>query len=142
MNRNQLGEGRVIKTAINAQRGQLFAASFRVATQSEAEKELLDCVPVASAEIVDPKLWVNGLGDADFVTGPGLKMATGLIDDAVAKMPSLQVEQEAFRECDVATVAAIGEQKFLAGETVDAWSLKPVYFRPSAAEEVHSAKSR
>ncbi len=140
MIRNQIGAGRTIKAVINAQRGQLFAATFEVSAQSSAVEGSLDCVPVTAAQIYDPNQWASELSGEDFVTGPGLKMAAGLIKDAVVKMPTLEVEQEAFRECDVETVAAIGEQKFHNGELASAWDLKPVYFRPSAAEEVRVAK--
>ena len=139
MLKHSFDAGRIIKTIINAQRGQLFAASFRVATGAEAS---LDCVPVVAAEVVDPDQWISALEENDFLTGPGLKMATSLLETTMVEMPSLEVEQDSFRECDVATVAAIGEQKFHAGELVSAWDLKPVYFRPSAAEEVRAGKSK
>jgi len=137
MLRHPLDSGRIVKTVINAQRGQLFAASFRVAAGAEGSAV---CVPVTEAYIVDPVQWVSELQEQDFVTGPGLKMTADLLESAKGKMPSLEVEQDSFRDCDVATVAAIGEQKFQAGELVSAWDLKPVYFRPSAAEEVRTGK--
>ena len=117
----------------------MFAASFRVAAGAEASS---DCIPVVAAEVVDPAQWISALEENDFLTGPGLKMATSLLETTMVEMPSLEVEQDSFRECDVATVAAIGEQKFHAGELVSAWDLKPVYFRPSAAEEVRAGKSK
>lgn len=138
MREHSLEEGRVVKTIINAQRGQLFAASFRVTAETGAPAA---CAPVVAAEIVDPVQWVSELEENDFLTGPGLKMTSNLLEEVVGRMPSLQVEQESFRDCDVATVSAIGEQKFHAGDVVSAWDLKPVYFRPSAAEEVRAAKS-
>lgn len=130
---HSLDAGRVIKAIINAQRGQLFAVSFRVAADA-----IVEPVPVTVAEIVDPAQWIRELQENDFLTGPGLKMTANLLEPAMAKMPTIEVEQESLRDCDVATVAAIGEQKFHAGETVSAWDLKPVYFRPSAAEEVRA----
>ena len=140
MVRNGLDQGRVVKTIINAQRGQLFAATFRVAAESAAVEGSMDCLPVTAAHIVDPNQWVSELNDGDFVTGAGVKMSAGLIETAMVQLPSLEVEKEPFRGCDVATVAAIGEQKFHEGDLASAWNLKPVYFRPSAAEEVRVAK--
>ena len=139
MLKHSLDAGRTIKTIINAQRGQLFAESFRVAARAEAS---LDCVPVGAAEVVDPAQWISELEENEFLTGPGLKMTASQLEAAMVEKPSLEVEQDSFRECDVATVAAIGEQKFHAGELVSAWDLKPVYFRPSAAEEVRAGKRR
>lgn len=135
-----LDSGRVVKTVINAQRGQLFAESFRVTATAESPDRSADCVPVSAAQIVDPGQWVSELEEEDFLTGPGLKMASSLLEAAMVEMPLLEVEQESFRDCDVATVAAIGEEKFHSGELVSAWDLKPVYFRPSAAEEVRAGK--
>lgn len=138
--RHPLDLGRIVKAVINAQRGQLFAASFRVTATAKGSDRSANCVPVSAARVVDPGQWVSELEEGDFLTGPGLKMAVDLLKSAKVKMPSLEVEEEPFRDCDVATVAAIGEQKFNAGELVSAWDLKPVYFRPSAAEEVRAGK--
>ena len=133
MLKHSLVAGRVIKSVINAQRGQLFAASFRVAADSSVEP-----VPGTAAEIVDPAQWISDLKESDFLTGPGLKMTASQLEVATVELPSIEVEQESLRDCNVATVAAIGEQKFHANELVSAWDLKPVYFRPSAAEEVRA----
>lgn len=135
--RHRLDSGRIVKTIINAQRGQLFAASFRVVT---AEPGGTNCVPVTEAHIVDPAQWVSDLEPQDFLTGPGLKMTAELLNVALEQLRSVEVEEEDFRGCNVATVAAIGERKFHAGELASAWELKPIYFRPSAAEEVRSGK--
>ena len=138
--RHRLDVGRVLKTVINAQRGQLFAASFQVTAGAKRPDARPDCVSLAAPQIVDPKQWVSELNEEDFLTGPGLKMAARQLEAVMGEMPKLAVEEDAFRDCDVATVAAIGEQKFHAGELDSAWNLKPVYFRPSAAEEVRRGK--
>jgi tRNA threonylcarbamoyladenosine biosynthesis protein TsaB len=134
-----LKTGQTIKTVINAQRGQLFAAGFQVVSGTSGS---MDCVAVAAAKIVEPEQCIGELNENDFVTGPGLKMVASLLEATAKEMPSIKIEQASYRGCDVATVAAIGEQKFHAGEIVSAWDLQPVYFRPSAAEEVRAAKRK
>ncbi len=134
---HQLKPGQVVSAVINAQRGQLFAANFQVGDDLSSGT---GCQSVDDAQVLDPGPWIARLTGDEFLTGPGLKLAQNELTSIRNRLPGLQLEDEDKRACDVATVAAIGEHKFRNGQLESPWELKPVYFRPSAAEEVRLEK--
>ena len=129
---HDLEPGRVVKVIINAQRGQVFAARFQV-------NDSHDCTQVEESHIVEPQQWVDALTGDEFLTGPGLKMVEPTLANAVRSFDGLGIEQSHQRACSVSTIAELGHRKFDLDQTDDLWELSPVYFRPSAAEEVKLA---
>ena len=132
---HDLEPGRVVKVVINAQRGQVFAARFQV-------NDSQDCTPVGESRIVEPRQWVETLNGDEFLTGPGLQMIEPTLSTSVNTIPrfgGLEIERSHQRACSVSTIAELGHRKFDLDQTDDLWELSPVYFRPSAAEEVKRA---
>jgi len=60
--------------------------------------------------------------------------------DRLSNREAVTVEPKEFWNCDISTVADIAQHRFSNGNVDDPWSLAPIYFRPSAAEEVRAQK--
>jgi tRNA A37 threonylcarbamoyladenosine modification protein TsaB len=110
---------------LDAQRQQLFVADFR------REGECL--VATTETRIEDNAAWLAGLSPGTAVTGPGLatlrdKLPPGIIVvDAACWTP---------RAATVGLAASLERQS---GSRHDLWTLNPVYYRSSAAEEKKTA---
>ena len=106
---------------LDAQRQQLFVAEFR----REGDR----LVETAATRIEDNAQWLAGLSPGTAVTGPGLaalrdKLPTGIVVvDAGCWTPR------------AATVGLAAWLEYQAGNRHDVWTLNPVYYRTSAAEE-------
>jgi tRNA threonylcarbamoyladenosine biosynthesis protein TsaB len=81
--------------------------------------------------IVHLQEWLDGLGEKGSVavTGPGLHRF------AQSVVPGVTVAPRELWDPTAATVARLAYQRYLAGERNDVWTLKPIYYRPSYAEE-------
>ena len=114
--------GNLIAAAIDAQRGDVYAATFRMA--SELNPETVEGMAIRRADA-----WVAGLAKGTLVTGPALEK----------HLPQFPPETAtASRELwfpQASTVGRLAAAKYAAGQRDDVWRLAPLYLRPSAAEE-------
>lgn len=113
---------RLIAAAIDAQRGDVYAAQYR-------RRGFCDYEVIQPPAIVSAADWLAGLTNEMLVTGPALeKVAAGLRGD----------QQVAAREAwypKAPTVARLAAIKHGSGEREDVWGIVPLYLRKSAAEE-------
>jgi tRNA threonylcarbamoyladenosine biosynthesis protein TsaB len=110
---------------LDAHRGEVFAASYRVNTAGDWIRE--DITRECALPTVDA--WLAQLAPGDIVTGPVLaKLASRLPPGVVAAAEELRSPQARH----VATLAA---KRLAAGDRDDVWNLVPFYGRLSAAEE-------
>lgn len=120
-----------ISVAVNAQRQQLFARSFCRVGESELRAE-------DESQLWSRGDWLASLQVPQWVTGPGL---SPLLTDLEGR-EGIEVAAAEVRVLSAATVGRIGWERFQAGQRDDFWTLEPVYFRPSTAEEVADARNR
>ena len=118
--------GTNLHVAINAQRQQLFAAQFRYLGPWRVEKRVAD-------QIVDQSQFVGGLKSGDFAAGAGLKP---LIETIVAAEPEVTITPPKTWELTAASVGHVGTAMYAAGHRDDYLKVEPLYYRPSAAEEM------
>lgn len=114
--------GNRIAAAIDAQRGDVYAATFH--TTSGLNLDTVE--PMAIRQASD---WIAGLAKGTFVTGPALeKHLPQLPPETAAASRELWFPQ-------ASTVGRLAAAKYAAGQRDDVWRLAPLYLRPSAAEE-------
>ncbi len=124
-----LNAGSTIWAITDAQRRQVFAAKFHVNDQDSLETD----IEQALFERTDI---LNQLESGDFVTGSGAFAIQEQIEERIKnKLPT-----PSSSECDAIGVAHVSVQKVSSGQFVDPLKIAPIYFRPSAAEEVRLAK--
>lgn len=115
------GDWQVITVVGDAGRQQLFVDRFqRIADRLQ---------PVGSSGIVDSSAWLGSLEAGRWVTGPGLSPWVDQLPAGVRCSPSAEWVPRA------ETLGRLGYLDFQAGRRDDLWNLKPIYYRPSAAEE-------
>ena len=114
-----------LHVAINAQRQQLFAAQFRHLGPWQVEKHVPD-------QIVDQSQFVAGLKSGDFVVGTGLKP----LIETIAAEPEVTITPPKTWELTASSVGHVGTAMYAAGHRDDYLKVEPLYFRPSAAEEM------
>lgn len=105
----------VVKAVLDAQRQELFAATFRAAP--------------AATQIMPIETWLASLSPGDVASGPVLARLRSRLPDCV------EVTPEASWTPMAATVGLVALRHYLAGQRGDLWQLTPVYLRRSAAEE-------
>ena len=115
------GESRDVCAVLDAQRQQLYAATFRRTPAGRLET-------IAEATIVDRTAWLANCGGLA-VTGSGLK---GLVD--LLPQSAVMVNEE-FWAPRAATVGQLAFCDYQTGRRDDVWQLLPLYIRRSAAEE-------
>ena len=115
-----------LHVAISAQRQQLFAAQFRHRGPWQVEKHVADA-------IVDQSQFVQGLSPGDFAAGSGLKP---LLETIAATEPASEITNPETWELSAASVGQVGSALYESGHRDDFLKVEPLYFRPSAAEEV------
>lgn len=118
-----------VEVAMDAQRGQLFAARFR---RGDAESFEF----VRATELIDTDRWVEMLEPGSTVTGPALaKLA--------ARLPaSIQVVPPQYWHPTATGVGRLAIERYAAGQRDDLWRLVPRYYRLSAAEEKWAERQR
>ena len=110
-----------LKVVMDAQRKQLFQATFRCSENHLSR--------LSETTIEDADVWLANLTETDQVTGPGLNTlqsrlpATTRVIDSACWAPT------------ALALAKIANQQFAAGKRQDFWKLVPLYYRKSAAEE-------
>lgn len=112
--------GEMVAAAIDAQRGELYAAVYR-----PLERWKLACVKPAA--IVAADKWLAALAPGIVVAGPALDKLT--VSDGVRVAPPDTWWPIA------TTVGQLAVTKSAAGQRDDVWALVPRYLRQSAAEE-------
>jgi tRNA threonylcarbamoyladenosine biosynthesis protein TsaB len=107
---------------LDAQRSQLFAAQYRCDSARRPQLQ-------SPAAIIDREAWLQALEPEIAVTGPALRLLRDRIPESVV------VAAESDWPPQAATLGELGYERFQSGQRDDLWSLKPQYFRKSAAEE-------
>lgn len=111
---------------MDAERQQLFAASFEVATGQWTES--------TPTQILDVESWLAMLRADAYVVGPPLqRLAASLALAPVAVAPVAVAEEWWFPRA--ASVGRVAWRHFQSGRRDDVWKLLPQYFRESAAVE-------
>lgn len=113
--------GQPVCAVLDAQRQQVFAAAFQ--RQGEHFVEL------GEPDIRDVSEWLAGLSADAAVTGPVLARLRDRLPAGVTMV------DPAYWTPQAATVGLVGYLEHQAGKRHDLWTLNPVYFRSSAAEE-------
>ncbi len=119
------GTERKIWVCTDAQRHQLFVSSWKFDPAS------VSYVSLDKVSIRDPVELVELVEADDLISGEGLKK---LAPDLAAQILAPRTSPEVWR-AKAAVIGEIAIRKFTAGEFVDAMIVKPLYIRPSAAEE-------
>ncbi|HVX11933.1 MAG TPA: tRNA (adenosine(37)-N6)-threonylcarbamoyltransferase complex dimerization subunit type 1 TsaB [Pirellulales bacterium] len=117
-----VADAATIATAIDAQRGDVYASLF--CRRSRLDHEVLQPPTILRAEE-----WVAGLTAGTFASGPALEKLVASLPSRAHAIPSNEWFPKA---CTLAELAAA---KHAAGARSDIWRLAPLYLRKSAAEE-------
>lgn len=123
-------ESRRLRVVMDAQRNQVFAATFSVDQLPQ------DVATISSSEtsIVDDDAWWRSLAAGDLLLGPGLNKFRERLADVTPS--GVQLAPEALWQPTATTVGQLACEAIQRGNaTDDVWSLSPQYFRQSAAEE-------
>ena len=110
-----------ICAVLDAQRQQLFSATFQRPGDRLTE--------VSGTRIEDIAAWLAGLTPGIAVTGPGLVRLRDRLPGEVAVVDAACWTPQA------ATVGRVAYLEYQSGKRHDLWTLNPVYYRSSAAEE-------
>lgn len=133
--RHQLAAGHRIDAVVNAQRKQLFVAGFTVTA---------DCRVAVStpSRLVSAQSWAQTLEGDVLTSGPGLKILSEDTLNTLSQKPKIVVESSDHWRCQSSALINIANHRFENEDTDDPWKLSPIYFRPSAAEEVRSQQTK
>lgn len=130
----KLNAGHEIWAAVNGQRKQLFAAKYRV-QQSDPNSDLFTLDVTQPQQLLHHADWIDQLQPNDHVTGTGTLILAGRISEKIAApLPTPELAC-----CDAIGIALLAEPRLTQQQFDDLWKVTPVYFRPSAAEEVRAA---
>lgn len=145
----------IVVAVLNAFRKQVFAAAWRIPTDS-TDQPALDLLPLAQTQVLDAELWQAGPlaaltrtdgnrepgGDVMphaslplWISGAGLRNYTPQLDSGVSLTDPADWDPTA------GWVGRLGWHSYLAGRAVSAAQLSPNYVRSSAAEEARDAGS-
>lgn len=123
--------GKTIQTVVNAQRGQLFSGGFVFEKAWQIGK-------VVGQQIVGQQAWIESLHPGDLVSGAGLKP---IVETIRSTRPDIAVAPENCWASSAVGVGKLAWQKYQLGQRDDLWTIEPLYFRPSSAEEVRAKTS-
>jgi tRNA threonylcarbamoyladenosine biosynthesis protein TsaB len=122
----EIGE---ISVAVDAQRGQVAAGTFRRGETGWFEA-------VAPWTVLDVEAWLAGLAPGSCLSGP-------VLQKILRRVPGhLKPIDPQFWCPSAAWVARLAARYFAAGRRDDLWKLAPRYCRSSAAEETWRARER
>lgn len=121
-------QGEVV-SVLDAGRGEMLVGHFRFDT---------DGLPQSAGEtrLLRTEDWLAELSAGVRLTGPGLRSLREQLPEGTTSEP------EALWEPRAATIAGLAFHDFELGRRDDPWTLAPVYYRRSAAEEVWERKQR
>jgi tRNA threonylcarbamoyladenosine biosynthesis protein TsaB len=111
-----------LSVAIDAQRGQVFAATFEAAAQGDWQL-------TGGPRLLDDEEWLGELKPGIAASGPAVSRLVGRLPAGI----TLLEEQDRAPRADA--VAALAWRRHLQGAYDDVWKLAPLYLRKSAAEE-------
>lgn len=121
----------VIWALTDAQRRQVFAAQFTVQSNGLLE-------PTVPQGLFERDEILDQLRPADHVTGSGAFAFQDRIEEKIdASLPESMIA-----ECDAVGVSKVANARVAEGRFDDPLKVEPIYFRPSAAEEVRLAKTQ
>jgi tRNA threonylcarbamoyladenosine biosynthesis protein TsaB len=120
-----LQPGTIVWSAINAQRRQVFAASYEIAPSGTLK-------PVNKMSLLKESELTDFLHAGDHVTGSGAK----LFAESIEAKTGIELPAKHLACCDSKSVARLGMARLQRKEFTDIFDIEPIYFRPSAAEEV------
>lgn len=122
-----------IQVAVNAQRQQLFTGQYRATGDWQVQQ-------ICDNQLVDQPAWVESWAAGDLVSGSGLKLVNAIMDSDETATRGIKIADQAVWDCDADSVAEVALRHYENGRRDDQWTLKPLYFRPSAAEEMRMAR--
>ncbi len=127
-------EGQTITIAIDAQRGEVSAQTFRLAPSRHFSGELFP-EPVDERRLLTFDAWWNLA-----VTDVPPMFAGPILQKITARKPeNVRLLDESLWQPNAAGVSRIAWERLFAGESDDSMTLQPYYSRPSAAEEKKAA---
>jgi tRNA threonylcarbamoyladenosine biosynthesis protein TsaB len=118
-----------LHVVIDAQRGDFFAAAYEF--QRDGQPQVVE-----SGKIVAQSVWLSTLKPGDAVTGSGLPK---LKDPLPAGVETIS---EQLWQPLAADVGRLALAKYQLGHRDDLWTLCPIYYRKSAAEEKLADQSK
>lgn len=125
-----LDVGAIVWSITDAQRRQVFASKMEVAEDGTLKV-------VTPQTLLDRSALIDLLNVGDHATGTGAFS----FRDAIESKTEITLPDRETATCDAIGVASLASRRFNAEEFDDLLSFEPIYFRPSAAEEVRLAKS-
>lgn len=123
-----------IRPVVNAQRGQLFSSYYQAYLDAQSSLQLEE---ISSSQITEFETWKSSLVAGDIITGPGIPKV--LTSELVTQL-GCELPPEPNRICSASLIGRFARKKYNAGERESYWSLEPIYFRPSTAEEKFDRK--
>lgn len=124
-----LAEQVAVHAVLDAQRRELFVATFEPPAESADKNSLLSLLRRTADHLQPAEAWLQSLRPGDIVIGSGLKKLLPQVPRAVT------IAAESDWQPRAATVGRLAWRDYRAGRRDDLWSLAPVYLRPSYAEE-------
>lgn len=122
-------EAREVVTLLDAGRGEILVGHFRFENAGLP-------IGVGPTRLISTVDWLAEPHPEALITGPGLRGLVERLPAGVAVGPEVDWEPRA------ATVARLAHADLSRGQKDDPWTLAPVYYRRSAAEEVWERKQR
>lgn len=119
----------VIHVAMDAQRGDVVARSFKIESTERVE-------PVGPQELIPADEWLNRLQHGSVVSGPAL------LRHAERLPPNIVALDREFWFPQASAVGRLASRQYAAGRRDDIWKLVPRYCRRSAAEEKWDAMGK
>lgn len=117
-----------IRVCINAQRQQVFCGAYQSIGPWRV-RELQPNTILGHAE------FLASLQPGDLVSGTGMQPMLPQLEQLISRGNEIKLANEQLRDCDAQSVGSVAANHFQAGRQDDILRLKPLYFRPSAAEE-------
>ena len=126
-----LSSGTRVWSAINAQRNQVFAAEFEVTEEGEFEV-------VTDQGLFERQALVDVMMQGDHATGSG----AAAFQDLIESRTGVELPEQQLACCDATGVGMLAHRRLESKDFDELMTAEPIYFRPSAAEEVRMAAEK